>query len=192
MSRIRTFVAVELADAVCVRASELIERLRTSGANLKWVERDRMHITLKFLGDVDEREVHEVCRSVSDAAREVPAFSLHCGGAAAFPDVERPRTPWLGVVAGSQQLSLLQESIEQSLFQLGYPKEARRFHPHLTLGRLRGGGQGLPELTQRLKKFADFDAGISIVDEVVVMSSFLESGGPTYLPLARIQLRGSL
>jgi len=190
MSKIRTFVAVELADDVRVRASQLIDKLRSTDAKVKWVERDRMHITLKFLGDVDEREVNNVCRTVEQAAAGIGSFAIHCAGADAFPDLRRPRTPWLGVSEGADELSRLQQKVEDALFELGYPKEARRFHAHLTLGRARSGGPTLHELSQLLKKFAEFDAGTTVVDEVVVMSSFLEPSGPVYHPLSRIELSG--
>lgn len=190
MSRIRTFIAVELADDVRVRASELIDKLRDTDAKVKWVERERLHVTLKFLGDVDEREVHNVCRAVGEAAEGTVPFTIGCAGVSAFPDLRRPRTPWIGVSAGAEELSRLQKKIEDALFELGYPKEARRFHAHLTLGRARSGGSSLHELSRLLKNFADYDAGTTVVDEVVVMSSFLEPTGPIYHPLARIELSG--
>jgi 2'-5' RNA ligase len=188
MARIRTFIAVELDDAVRVRASTLIDKLRTCGTNVKWVERDKMHLTLKFLGDVDEREVNNVCVTVTKAVSGFGPFSIHCAGASAFPEVARPRTPWLGVGDGAEELCRLQKNVEDALFGLGYPKEARQFHPHLTLGRSKVGGPSLRELSQLIQKLADYDAGISMVDEVIVMSSFLERSGPIYHPLARIQL----
>ena len=189
--KIRTFVAVEMDAAVREMAAELSRELASAGADVKWVDAENMHLTLKFLGEVDSREVHEVCRAVESAAASQAPFRLDLCGAGAFPTIHRPRTLWLGCGPGSEPLAALAERIEAELHKLGYPREGRRFHPHLTLGRIRRGKAGLARLAELLAEHADFEAGRSRVDEVVVFSSQLDRGGPTYNPLGRAKLRGS-
>jgi 2'-5' RNA ligase len=188
MTNIRTFVAVEINQEVRRRAADLIRRLDEAGGDVKWVETDRMHITLKFLGDVPETEVTEVCRAVAGAVEGFGSFEVRLRGAGAFPTVERPRTIWIGVDEGGDELIELQERIEAGLARLDYPPEARRFRPHLTLGRIRRGGRRLSRLTELLTRYGDFDARSARICEAIVFSSELTRQGPVYMPMGRSKL----
>ena len=92
---IRTFIAVELAQSVVGRAQTLIQRLRAADVKATWVKPQQMHLTLKFLGDVPDPEIPEICKLVQDAVRELPAFEMSFRGCGAFPTIERPRTVWI-------------------------------------------------------------------------------------------------
>lgn len=188
MNTIRTFIAVDVADAVRERAADLVRRLQMGGANVKWVDTHNMHLTLKFLGDIPDRETADVCRAVTEAAREHPPFNIALRGAGAFPNATRPRTVWMGVDRGVKELESLQKSIEEALAKLGYPKEARRFHPHLTLGRVRRGGAAVRELGRLIRDNEQFDGGSADIDKVLVFASFLDKTGPSYNVLGRAQL----
>lgn len=190
MQPLRTFVAVEISPEVRSQALRLIDRLRASGAKVKWTEAANLHWTLKFLGDVPAVEVVDVCRAVQEAAAPFTPFEIVARGVGAFPSIGRPRTLWLGVGEGAEPMELLFQAIDRTLGELGYPPEPRHFTPHLTLGRVRDGGAGTAELTELLKKLADFDAGAMTVDEVVTFSSTLSRDGPTHEPLARAELQG--
>jgi len=187
MPPVRTFIAVDVDPQVRRRAEDMIRQLASSGASAKWVEPEQMHVTLKFLGDVEQGELHRVAGAVETAAAGLPPFEVAFGGAGAFPSIQRPRTLWLGVAEGAEPIALLQERIERELEKLGFPKENRRFHAHLTLGRIRGRG---PEraLTDALTTAADFDAGPSIIDRVITFSSSLSRHGPKYEPIATVEL----
>jgi len=189
--RIRTFVAVDISRAVRDGAAELIDQFRAAGADVKWVEPQNLHVTLKFLGDVDAREIHEVCRAVQGAVGEAAPFGLEVLGAGAFPNANRPRTIWLGIGQGSEEMVSLNARIEPPLEKLGFRREARRYQPHLTIGRVRrGGGPTVGELGKLLHEFADFEVGRMTVSEVIVVSSQLDRSGPVYEPLARAPLNG--
>jgi RNA 2',3'-cyclic 3'-phosphodiesterase len=188
MDKIRTFVAVELAPEIRARALELVDLLRPIGGDARWVEPHNMHLTLKFLGDVRQDAVADVCRVVRKAAAEFAPFEIALGGAGAFPDVRHPRTLWIGVRRGQPELVRLQTAVERVLAKRGFRKEHREFHPHLTIGRLRESGPAMTELGQRILTHADFVAGSSTVREVVVFASHLSPAGPTYEPLARAPL----
>ena len=92
MSKIRTFVAVEISSKVRSRAADLIEIFSSQGGNFKWVDTENLHFTLCFLGDVDDRELNDVCQAVARGASQVSPFELTCGGVGAFPEIDRPRT----------------------------------------------------------------------------------------------------
>lgn len=187
---IRTFVAVEINAAVRGRAAELIEQLRAASADVKWVEVQNLHLTLKFLGEVASRETARVCEAVQRGAAELEPFKLEVRGAGAFPNARRPRTIWLGSGSGEQEMVALHGAIEKPLKKLGYRPEHRRFHPHLTIGRVRRGGPGVAELGQLVQQQADFFAGRITVSELVVFSSQLDRTGPTYEALSRAKLGG--
>jgi len=180
--KIRTFVAVAISDHVRSRAVKLIAQLRPLAPNVKWVEPQALHWTLNFLGNVEERDTGEICAAVAEAALEHEPFDLEIRGAGAFPSPDRPRTLWLGVGVGRDEMVALQASIEKSLESLGYRGEARRYTPHLTIGRP-GRGQPTHELATELANLADFPGGMMIVDEVTVYSSELTRKGPIYDPL---------
>lgn len=187
-NKIRTFIAVELSAAVRAEAIRLVERLRPAGGDARWVEPQNMHLTLKFLGDVREEAIPDVCRVVAKAAAEFAPFEVAVGGAGAFPDLRRPRTLWIGVTQGRQDLIRLQTAIERALAKRGFPKEQRDFQPHLTIGRIRESGPAMAELGKQVEAHGDFAAGSSTVCEVVVFASHLSSSGPTYEALARAPL----
>jgi 2'-5' RNA ligase len=176
----RTFVAVEITSPIRARAAELIGALAAAGADVKWVEPHNLHLTLKFLGEVHERDIAEVCQAVERGAAKVEPFELELRGAGAFPNAARPRTVWLGAGAGAEQMVALHGQVEAALAKLGYREEHRRFQTHLTIGRARGGGPNIAPLAALLGQHADFVAGRMTVDKVTVFSSTLSSAGPIY------------
>lgn len=185
--RIRTFVAVEAPGDVCGSAARLIARLRTAPAKVRWVE-PPLHFTLKFLGDVDILEIPEVCRAVADAVADIPPFDLEIRGVGAFPNLDRPRTLWIGTGSGTDEMVQLHQRIEKSLTPLGFRAEGRRYRPHLTIGRVRNGPEGIAELGRGVQDEADYRAGEMLVDELSVFSSRLERTGPVYEVLGRAEL----
>jgi RNA 2',3'-cyclic 3'-phosphodiesterase len=176
----RTFVAVQISEAIRARAGELLAALSGTTAEVKWVEPHNLHLTLKFLGEVSEREIAHVCRAVERGAAQVEPFEIEVRGAGAFPNAARPRTVWLGAGAGAEQMVVLHDRIEVPLAELGYRQEHRRFQSHLTIGRVRGGGPGIAELGRLLQQHAQFVAGRMTVDKATVFASTLTPAGPIY------------
>jgi len=192
MPRLRTFIAVEMSPSVISRAGDLIDKLRVAPAEITWVRPQQMHLTLKFLGDVPDTETPDICRVVQKVADDFEPFEIICRGAGAFPNVRDPRTLWIAIEDGADELKRLQALIDGELkSELGYAKEQRGFHPHLTIGRVKRelpGGRG--ELTRLLEEHAHFDANLAIIDEVVTFASFLSRKGPTHDALGRAVLGG--
>jgi 2'-5' RNA ligase len=185
MARVRTFVAVEVGEEVRSAAVALQHALARTGAEVKWVEPHNLHVTLLFLGEVDERELAAVCRAVAAAAAGEPPFELRVSGVGAFPNPRRPKTLWAGVADGSAELVRLHGKVEQALLDLGaYRQEDRPYSPHLTLGRVKSEADG-QALTPELPKHAGWVGGRTTVAEVVVYSSELRRDGPVYTPLGR-------
>ncbi len=186
MTKLRVFVGIELSDEIVRNARGVVDELQQHGAIAKWVDPQNLHLTLNFLGEVNETEVHEVCAAVIATTRGILRFEWTCRGVGAFPNFNRPRTIWLGVQEGSEQTIALQHELAQALDEIGFPKENRRFTPHITLGRVRG--KWNKELTEIVDGHKHFEAGRSAVNEVVVFSSHLSRSGPQYDVLSRAPL----
>jgi RNA 2',3'-cyclic 3'-phosphodiesterase len=190
MRKTRTFIAVEAVGEVHGLAMAAIDRLTPDAAGVRWVEPDNLHWTLQFLGDIDDAEIHEVCKRTARAAAGHELFSLEAHGIGAFPSNDRPRTLWIGAGEGGEELVALHASIDAEMASLGFRGERRSFVPHLTLGRLARGSRHEPDLAERLASMTDYTGGVMPVDEVIVYASFLEKRGPTYQVLARCPLLG--
>jgi 2'-5' RNA ligase len=188
---LRTFVAVEIAEPVRRAAAKMVDQLRSASADVTWVAPHNMHLTVKFLGDVGTEKIPQVCETVARAVAGVEPFDLEIRGLGAFPNAARPRTIWLGLGSGQQALAALAERIESALEKLGFAREDRAFHGHLTLGRVRRPSPALAAVSQLLKDSADAEFGHTPIHEVVVFSSQLSPAGPTYEALARANLSGA-
>lgn len=190
MGRVRTFIAVEVGPAVRANAVAVQKALAKSGAGVKWVDPSAMHVTLAFLGELDERDLHAVCRAVAKVAAAAPPFRLAVEGVGAFPTPRRPKTIWAGITDGADDLRRLQAALEAPLVELGvYRKEERGYTPHLTLGRAKADADG-QAVAAELPKFADWEGGEADVEDVRVFSSDLYPEGPVYTVLARAELSG--
>lgn len=187
MARIRTFLAIDLGEDIRGRLIALQEELAAIAADVKWVEPENLHITLLFLGEVEQKEVLEVCRVAQMAVAELPLFTMSVEGAGCFPNPRRPRTLWVGVGEGSAEVVQVHDAIETSLLDMGYRRETRAYVPHVTLGRVKGDRPN-DELAKALAKHKTWSAGEISVREVCIMSSELTSDGPIYTVLGRAKL----
>jgi RNA 2',3'-cyclic 3'-phosphodiesterase len=182
----RTFICVDLPEALRVKAEALQRKLAGLGDKIRWMNPRNLHLTLRFLGEISRSQVETVCLAVRCAASRVEAFPIHLSGTGCFPSPRRPRAFWIGVSDASNLIRLF-ETIEAELVSAGFPREARPFSPHLTLGRVR-----VDRSSSRLGEAlgaAKFDAPPFLVGEVVVMKSDLKSSGAVYTPIARLSLR---
>lgn len=189
MARLRTFIAVDVGEAVRGRCIAMQQTLARAGVDVKWVEPENMHITLLFLGEVDERDVIDVCRSVAEVCAKRTAFPLSVEGVGTFPESGKPRVVWAGLGIGASELVDLYAALEAPLLELGcYRREERPYNPHLTLGRVKADSdtRGVGKV---LEKQANWKAGETEIREVQVMSSVLQPSGPVYAVLSRAKLR---
>jgi len=185
MARIRTFIAVELSPAVKNGLTALQEELAQSGSGVKWTRPDNMHLTLLFLGEVEELEVVSICRLVAQRARKHEPFTLDVSGLGGFPNNRRPKILWAGVTEGVAELRALHADLEEGLLDLGcYRREGREYTPHLTLGRLSHDDRA-DAWGPILGRHANWDGGSMPVDEVLVMRSEMRKAGPEYSVLGR-------
>jgi 2'-5' RNA ligase len=178
---VRTFVAIPLAEAITARLVKAREAL-APGARVRWVEANNIHLTLKFLGGVNDADLAEVCRLAGQIAARTERFALSVAGLLAVPPAGELRMVWAGVVERTGRLEKLQATLEQAYAHLGFRAENRRFHPHLTLGRVKS-GQDVRHLREAVAGFSGTDFGTQQAEELVVFASQLTPAGPIYSPL---------
>ena len=167
---IRLFVALELPEAVRSRLS----MLQGGVPGARWSTDEQLHLTLRFIGEVDDHVAHDIDDAL--AGIHAPAFALELAGVGEFGG-KNPRALWAGVRA-SEPLLHLQKKVETALQRIGLPAEERKFSPHVTLARLRSAPH--EKIVQFLTHHALFASGPFQVDLFVLFSSHLGSGGSVY------------
>jgi 2'-5' RNA ligase len=188
MGKTRTFIGVDTGDAIRANAVALQKELARGGAGVKWAAPETMHVTLLFLGEVDDRELHADCRAAKEVAAGEPPFALAVAGVGAFPTARRPKILWAGIADGAEPLRRLYAALEERMLGLGcYRKEERGYTPHLTLGRATGEADPAA-LAAEISKRARWDGGRTAVDEVLVFGSELTREGPVYTVIGRAPL----
>jgi 2'-5' RNA ligase len=190
MAVLRTFLAVEVGPNVAGSAQKLVNRLKATTAKVSWIRPQQMHLTLAFLGDLRDREIPGLLQAVNAAVRPLAAFDILCRGLGVFPSLDNPRTIWLGVTMGAEEMRALHNALEKGLASLGIRGEGRRYRPHLTLGRVRSLPNGPADLAQLVNEFAEYEAGIMSVCDVTVFQSTRDEGMPVYEPLGQAELLG--
>jgi 2'-5' RNA ligase len=175
---VRLFIAVNLPDDVRRDIHQAAAPLRRPGLPVKWVDPEGVHLTLKFLGGVEQERLPAVEAALERACRGARPFTVALGGFGAFPTPTRARVIWVGCEP-APPLELLQHAVEREFAELGFPVEGRPFRPHLTLGRAgpRAHG-GVPGLEAPLSQL-EF-SGEVVVRSVELMESALSRGGARY------------
>lgn len=175
----RLFVALELPDALRGRLEEATAPLRATDLPVRWVDAAQLHLTLKFIGQVEEQRAGRISEALEETVAGHGGPVLRLGGVGAFPSLRSPRVIWMGVEA-SPPLAALQKAVEDALATLGVEREKRDFHAHVTLGRTRrrlerSEGEALRLAVQHVSFHAEHRP-----DRVVLMRSRLGRGGARY------------
>ncbi len=187
----RLFVAVEIDEPARIAAAEAVERLRADlsrrGVHLdaRWVPADNLHITLWFIGEVDEVRAAAI---VSALQRPFPyePFELRLSGLGAFPPSGKPRVFWLGVSAGQEGLGALYTETGSRLRPLGFEAERRPYSAHVTIARVKDAPRGSGAIVREVLATTPAEAGSTIVSAVTLFRSRVTSRGSTYEPVARV------
>lgn len=179
---VRCFVAIECNDHDVLTGIKRVQMaLESTGANLKCVENENIHLTLKFLGEIPQHKVDEVAELVQEIKFEPFNFKVEEVGV--FPNLKRPRTIWAGITIGVSLVSKVFEEVDMKLGKLGFERERRKFHPHLTICRVRG-GKNRDQLVEELSRLETTVFGMVDVDRIVLKKSVLTPSGPIYTSLA--------
>ncbi len=186
----RVFVAVDIDDGIRKAIAELQEQLKSElkldKKAVKWVRPGAMHLTLKFLGEVKDKAITEVCDIVKQVAEKHKAFDLSIENVGSFGG-KSARVLWVGTGAGSKQLERLVGELDERLGDIGFAREKKAFTGHLTLCRIKDYKAGI-KLVKKANSIVDFVAGVTNVDSVKVYESKLTSAGPVYTVLAESKM----
>ncbi|MBN2211536.1 MAG: RNA 2',3'-cyclic phosphodiesterase [Sedimentisphaerales bacterium] len=188
----RVFIALELDDGIKMKLGALQRQLRSqhhlNDPSIKWVHPDNIHLTLKFLGEVEDRLINDVCLAVTQTASQFEPFDFHIAGVGSFPPGGSARVLWTGVTEGGEDLQALAEAIDHACHKLGFPLEARKFSSHITLARVKNLVVG-HKAREAVETTGPLDIGAQGVSNITVFQSVLERGGPAYTAMHHARLR---
>lgn len=185
---IRTFICFELPQDIVERIREVQSELASAGRGrgVRWVKPGNIHLTLKFLGDVERSRLPEIADALKSVAAGCAPLTIGINGAGAFPNTMTPRVFWIGVDEPTGALLSCRDAVEAACESLGFPREKRKFSPHLTIGRIKG-QENVQDVTGRLVNLRlepmEFTAS-----EIVIMQSILKQTGAEYKPLHQITI----
>ena len=184
---IRSFIAVDLPEETRKLLEDIQRELKQCGAAVRWVKPRSIHLTLKFLGNIQPAQVEDIALAVAQEIRDQPPITLRPAGLGAFPNLRKPRVIWIGMEGEVQRLNGIQARVENSLEPLGFAREKRGFRPHLTIGRVKDRRRLQPLIdamaTLDIPPFNSFDA-----DEIILYKSDLRPTGAIYTKIHRMPL----
>lgn len=185
---IRAFFAIDLPAAFLEEIGRLQDKLRKTGADVRWVRPEGVHLTLKFLGNVGETTASALAAAVQAVCAAHPRLTLTLAGTGVFPDRRRPRVVWLGLQGDLDALATLQRDLEQAAEAFGFEPEKRAFSPHLTLGRVRS-SRGMLDLLAAVDGLEPSPLAFEAA-EVRLIRSDLKPSGAVYTTLETCPLGG--
>jgi 2'-5' RNA ligase len=187
----RVFIAIDIDEQIRKGLDRLQNEMRSKAdirkGDVKWVNPDVMHLTLKFLGEIKDEQVVEVCNITKEVAGRHRNFELEVETVGYFGG-RSARVLWVGTGQNCENLLQLQSDLEQELASAGWPKETRKFAGHLTLCRIRNSKAGV-KLAQMTEEYKDLKLGTVSADSVSVYQSELTPKGPIYTVLGNYNLQ---
>jgi len=185
----RVFVAIDLPEKTKKKIANLQEKIKHTSNEIKWVDPSLIHITLKFLGETDEKKLDGIFEATCEVAEKFCPFFIKIYKMGAFPNLECPRVIWLGIKEGSSQLAQIAKELEKKLFKQGFPREKREWVPHLTIGRVKQ-LQDRESIKRAIMREKQTSGGEAKIEAITVMQSRLTPQGPIYTPLQKFPLQG--
>ncbi|MCM8797431.1 MAG: RNA 2',3'-cyclic phosphodiesterase [Candidatus Omnitrophica bacterium] len=189
----RTFIAIAFPETIRDYLKEVLERLKATGADVKWVSPENIHLTLKFLGEVDAEKTEKIALIMETIAKDTPCFRMSLSSLGAFPKIDYPRVIWMGVDKGGKECKEIAMVLEDKIAKLGITRQDRPFSSHITVGRLRSYTHR-ERLIQELRnptipatgKNPEFSVG-----QITLFKSTLTPAGPIYEPLKTVNLKAA-
>jgi RNA 2',3'-cyclic 3'-phosphodiesterase len=189
----RTFIAIELPQNIKNYLAKIQQQLKGSGADVKWVEPGNIHLTLKFLGERDEKKIKAISAVIENVALGNKSFTMSLSSIGTFPSISSPRVIWIGIDIGDAEVKKIVANLEEEIAKQGIPKEDRAFSSHITIGRTRT-PRNKEELTEEIRKITSGwnSKGLEFhVTKITLFKSTLSAKGPAYEVLKAASLKAS-
>jgi len=187
MGTIRSFIALELPDSLRKALAKVQQNLLYQTNCVRWVKPENIHLTLKFIGYIDESQGATISLLLTKICTGVSPFAFSAIGIGAFPNKKNPKVIWVGIREDQQQILCFQKKLDEALGDIGLPKEKRPFTPHLTLGRMKV-IKDKKAFEHLLEQFSEANLGSYQSSEVVFFRSDLLPTGPRYTAIKTVQL----
>jgi 2'-5' RNA ligase len=188
---LRTFIAIDLPGEILNKIGEITKYFQalTPSKAIKWVSMDKLHLTLKFLGEVQKDQLETIKSVLIHTLDKLPPCEITIKGLGMFPNANNPRVIWLGITDAVALISI-QQILDNALATVDIPREKRVFSPHLTLGRVRSNAKpaDVEQIGKVLSQYKVDTIGRITVNEIRLYQSELRPGGPIYTPLLVIPL----
>ena len=181
---LRCFIAIEIPETIKKSIAAIIDNLKKSDSDVKWVSEENIHITLQFLGETEESLIPDIKGALYKILAPYSSFYIKIADVGCFPSGKRPRVIWVGIKE-SQSLINLYKDISNEMVKFGYQKEERGFTPHVTIGRVKS-NRNMRELLSRLDELKVTDFPDFEVQDIKLMKSELKPSGAKYYSLAEI------
>lgn len=183
----RTFIAITLSEQIREGLRSQLNTVQKIDSGVKWVKPENIHLTLKFLGDVEENSIDSIVDAINESVIYTEHFELSVQKAGAFPNMNRPKVLWVGINKGKERIIEFASKIDQHLFEMGFEKEKHKFSPHITIGRVKY-LKNINQITSQLSRLFKNDEAM-IVKDVKLIKSILKPSGAEYTPLHVTQLK---
>lgn len=191
----RAFIAIELSNEIRGSLAQIESHLKYSGADIKWAEKDNIHLTLKFLGEITEEKSEKIKYILDEIAKQTKPFELSLKISkeesipflGAFPNLNHPRVIWLGLDKGAAESRLVAEKVDDALLKIGFQKESRPFAAHLTIGRVRS-PKNKEALKEKISSLRLKDYSLQLIDAITLFQSTLTPKGPIYTKIHESKL----
>ena len=183
----RLFIAIDIDEPIRDGCVKIMKSLRESGADIRTVKPENLHITLKFLGEVCEDDVKSVSSEIADFSGSYSPFRLAFSVLGSFGSPRFPRVVWAGISQGRDVVKDMCEDLNKRLFHI--IRDDKKPHPHLTLGRVRSPVNS-EKLLETIQSLRDVKLGECYVKEIKLRSSLLKPDGPEYTDIETFTLRG--
>lgn len=183
---IRAFIAIEIPPEAKNFLADLLKELTKTDADVKWIDPDKIHLTLKFLGNITKEQTNKIQEILENELKEFGSFKIRIKSIGTFPKLEYPRVIWVGAT-GEEIMKPIAKLIDDKVNKLGFPLEKRSFKAHLTLGRVRS-EKNKDKLITAIKKLEVFEGPEFMVNSISLFQSTLTANGSHYTLLHKIKL----
>lgn len=185
MSQIRAFLAIDVDEDLKAKMYRIIKEFKQIDANIKYVDLQNLHLTLKFFGDIDIEGIDLLSSKISKVVEGFDSFDLKIKGCGAFPNTNRIKVIWLGL-ENDEIVKELHDELDKEFVRLGFDKD-KRFSSHLTIGRMKS-AKGKTKVKSTIEEFDDVEIGSMSVNSIILKKSTLTPQGPIYEDLKIFEL----